>query len=504
MIKRTKIRNSVTYTYLHEYKSSVSILSQLNKYSAHAIGIGRKVVKGKPGNQLCLRVYVEKKLSESKLDDSARIPGNIRFFSGKKNKEVTISTDVIEAPRAQLEPFDPEARHRPVMGGLSGGISGDTGTIGGWVWDETDDTIVMLSNDHVFGHTVGSDILQPGTADGGTLPADKIGDTKRGIARTDPPNINNVDCAIGDPDSDDIYELTVHDIGPAVYAIDVATLDMEVEKYGQTTEHTYGIIEDVNWSGMVSGRLYDDCIFVEHAAPSADWSAGGDSGSLVFSQTSISSDSDIKPVVGLHFAGGGTHGIECKIQNVFNDLNLTTLCAGAFSSFLDSLFGAEEEGEVSTESEEKLIALSSLASRKARSFAPSMFIRKEKLKRSSQLFHAGISRDIQAQLRLSKKGKEVTDYVDKNRHQLLTLLTKDGDVRRATVTALRPMVEGAITTYDVLERKLTEQDVERINRLMKIVSRKSDKVFNLRMKMFRSMVNKAEGRSIAQLLDLKL
>jgi hypothetical protein len=180
---------------------------------------------------LSLRVYVARKRPEKSLGSAERVPDHVRFLSRKAEHEVRLETDVIETPPAQLE-VDPETRIRPVPGGVSGGIAGSTGTIGGWVWDNTDDTIVALSNDHVFEHTAGVDILQQGTADGGSLPADKIGDVKRGIARsaTTP---NRVDCAIGDPDSSDIYDLSVLEIGPAVYATEVAVLDMLVEKYGR-------------------------------------------------------------------------------------------------------------------------------------------------------------------------------------------------------------------------------------------------------------------------------
>ena len=112
--------------------------------------------------------------------------------------------------------------------------------------------------------------------------------------------------ALAYPDDSDTYDLSVHGIGPAVYATDVGVLNMLAEKHRQTTEHTCGEIQDADWSGTVSGRLFEDCLYVDIVPPSTDWSAGGDSGSLVFSQTPIESGSSIKPVVGLHFAGGGT------------------------------------------------------------------------------------------------------------------------------------------------------------------------------------------------------
>jgi hypothetical protein len=501
---RPKIRSAKrNYSNLREYKGVEFPLHDLSVRGAHAIGIGRKYSDGKPTGQLALRYYVAKKLPTSMLGSREAIPESIRYVSRKDGRGTRLVTDVIEVPPAQFEAFDPEDRHRPVPGGVSGGISGHTGTIGGWVWDETDDTIVMLSNDHVFEHTAGVDIMQPGSADGGSLPTDKIGDVKRGIARVNSPNVNTVDCAIGDPDSSDTYDLIVHDIGPAVYAIETATLEMRVEKYGQTTEHTYGEVLDVDWSGTVSGRLFEDCVYVDIVSPSTDWSAGGDSGSLVFSQETINADSDIKPVVGLHFAGGGTHGIECKIQNVFSDLNLTTLCAGAFAAFLDSLFETETEGELSEENELRLRTLSGLASRSVTRFTPLSFVRKERCKAATFRFHAGISRELQGRMLATRKGSMVTKFVDDNRAELLGMLSRNGDIRRATVAALRPFVGGATTTTDVLERKFTEQDLQRFEKLAREVERRGSKRLKPSLKIIRSLAGRAEGRSIAGILGLR-
>lgn len=456
--KKKNISSDRTYPFLREYKASTMSLDSLIPLGAHSMGIGRKIVEGKPTDQLSLRIYVSKKRATADLSSDEHVPKTVKFLSRKAKARKTLYTDVIEVQPAQFEQVDPETRIRPVPGGVSGGINGSTGTIGGWVWDLTDDTIVMLSNDHVFGHTAGTDILQQGTADGGSLPDDKIGDVKRGIARSSTvPNI--VDCAIGDPDNSDIYDLNVLEIGPAVYAIEVPAVDMLVEKYGQTTCHTFGMIEDADWDGTVSGRPFEDCLYVDIVPPSSDWSAGGDSGSLVFSQTTISEDSEIKPVVGLHFAGGGTHGIECKIQNVFNRLDLTTLCAGAFAAFLDALFEAENEGEA-TEGETRLRAISALAARTPMRTIPPPFNRRERNWHRSGSFYAGISRDIQKRLMPHKRGRLVANFVDQYRAELLTMITRDGDIRRATVAALKPLVAGATTTTEVLERAITARDLK--------------------------------------------
>lgn len=488
--------NQPEYAFLREFKEREVSFETLNRFGAHAVGIGRKVTQGQKTDQLCLRFYVAKKRPIESLNMAERIPESFSFRPRQSEQEVRIITDVIEAPPARSEqPIDPESRIRPVPGGVSGG-AGATGTIGGWVWDTTDDTIVMLSNDHVFGHTAGSDIIQPGSADGGSSPADKIGDVKRGIARSRT-STNIVDCAIGDPDSTDIYELTVVEIGPAVYATAVGTEGMRVEKYGQTTRHTFGEIEDVDWTGTIDYVLpFSDCMYVDIVPPSTDWSAGGDSGSLVFSQTPISPDSDIKPVVGLHFAGGGTYGIVCKIQNVFNALSLTTLCDGAFPAYLDSMF--VEEGSFAAHQEQ----LASLAMGRAREFSPASFSRKEREMMGASRFYFGISREIQRRLMTSERGRMVTNFVDRHRAQLLTLLTQNGDVRRQTVASLKPLLAGTVTTSDVFAHVLTAQDIKGLEKLVQELSRHSKGEFQNSLRMIERLLDASEGKRIGQILEV--
>jgi hypothetical protein len=313
---------------------------------------------------------------------------------------------------------------------------------------------------------------------------------------------NFVDCAIGDPDNSAVYDLSVLEIGPAVYAIAVASGDMLVEKYGQTTRHTFGEITDTDWEGWVDDIYwFDDCLRVTPVAPSADWSAGGDSGSLVFSQTPIAEESDIKPVVGLHFAGSGIHGFACKIQTVFDRLDLTTLCDGAFSSVSESLFEAEPESE---EAEAWLRTVSALASRSATQFTPVSFVRKERDKFRKRRFHAGIARDMQKRLMANERGRVITDFVDQNRAELLTLFAKDGDVRRATLAGITPLVSGATTTSDVLERKVTARDLERLEKLGSELMRKGGPKLQAALKKLMDLRPKREGESLAGILKIEM
>jgi len=502
---RGSLGRGPAYAALKEYKKSIMPTASYETLGAHGVGIGRKLVNGKPTNQLALRIYVAKKLPMAAIPASERLPEEIRFFSRTTGKEQRVVTDIIETPPAVFE-VDPTARTRPAPGGVSvDAISGTAGTLGGWVWDTTDDTIVSLSNHHVYGHAAGPDVIQPGPFDGGASPADKIGDVKRGIQRLAGVN-NTVDCAIGDADSADVYDLSVVEIGPAVFAIDVPVLDLLVEKFGRTTLHTFGQITDADLETTVSGFPFDDVCRVDIVPPTADWSAGGDSGSLVFSQTPTSPGSGIKPAVALHFAGPqvGTYGVVCKIQNVFNQLQLTTLCAGAFEAFLDALFDTETIGAVSEESETRLRRLALLAAKGPVLSAPPPFERKTQQVAAARRLPRGLARDVQKRLMTSKSGRVITGFVDSHRAELVTLLAKDGDVRRATVAAFKPLLAGATTTTEVLERVLTAQDLARIDRLVREVSRKAGTSLKRALKPLTALRSSAERKSMAKILGINV
>lgn len=464
------------YGLLREYKATRVTSEEMARFAAHSVGIGRKEVEGKRTGSLALLYYVERKQPLARLS-AEPVPESVRFFSREKMREVRLPTDVIETPQPAPE-VDPETRIRPVPGGVSFGISGSTGTLGGWVWDTTDDTIVAVSNNHVLQNTVGADTLQQGAADGGSLPADKIGDVKRTIARV-APGTNLVDCAITDVDDPDNVDSQVLEVGEAVYAIETAEIDMLVEKYGQTTQHTFGEVTDVDYeTNSTDGFYFDQQVRIVPVDPTDDWSAGGDSGSLVFSQTPTSGG--YKPAVGLHWGGSGVNGTASKIQNVFSALDLTTICAGLFSSFLDNLFETEAESEAP-------LPVTSRARRSA----------------LARRFHSGISRDLQARLEASKRGRLLTAFVDGHRAELADMLLKDGDVRRATAAALRPIVAGATTSTDVLRRALTDDDLKRLTALAEEVGQRGDPALEKTLGSVRRLAKNAEGKTVAEIFGIK-
>ncbi len=487
MARKPDLKSHRNYGPLREYKATMVPPSRLAGWGAHSAGIGRKEVNGKRTGTLALLIYVARKRPKSELS-SALVPETVGFFSRKQKRELRLPTDVIEMPQPEFE-VDPESRIRPVPGGVSFGTAAAGGTLGGWVWDTTDDSIVSLSNHHVLFHTPGVDIAQQSPGDGGSLPADKIGDVKRAIQRSSE-SVNTVDCAIGDADSSNIPDLQVLEIGPAVFAVDTPVLDLEVEKFGQTTQHTFGEITDVDYeTTTTSGFSFDDCIRIAPMDPSDDWSDAGDSGSIVFAQEPVSGDN--KPAVGLHFAGGGSSGVACKMPNVFAALDLTTVCAGLFTAFLDALFETEEEGELS-------------AGSPLRPGLPLPPTPRERRRADAGRLRRGISREVQARLVTTKRGRLVDGFVDVHRAELATLLLRDGDLRRATVGALGPLVAGAVTTTEVLDRVLTAEDVERLEALAKELSRRGSEEVQAGLKPLLRLSSRAKGKTPAQILRITL
>jgi hypothetical protein len=94
-------------------------------------------------------------------------------------------------------------RYRPAQPGavIGGDGSPYAGTFGALVTDNTDGSKVILSCNHVLANwstlPVGTAILQPSSAFGGTNPADKIGTLKRSVVPDfNPYGVNYVDAAI--------------------------------------------------------------------------------------------------------------------------------------------------------------------------------------------------------------------------------------------------------------------------------------------------------------------
>ena len=278
-----------------------------------------KVVKGKPTKTWSVSVLVDKKLPLAKVAAASRVPGELD----------SVPTDVVEV--GTPEPLTFNTRVRPALPGFSIGHHNITaGTFGCLVHDirrccckfekdgcggpsrqECPGDYLILSNNHVLAAVnlgkPGDLILQPGPFDGGLFPSDAVAALERfetivfGMT-----GYNVVDAAVARP----LYSRNViaSIIGIRMPSgIDQALVGMPVIKVGRTTQVTTGRVIATNATIAVFYGSPGTAVF-RHQILTTPMSAGGDSGSLLMSQT--------LSAVGLLFAGSSQITIHNHIADV--------------------------------------------------------------------------------------------------------------------------------------------------------------------------------------------
>jgi len=221
---------------------------------------------------------------------------------------------------------------RPVPIGVSSGQKDVTaGTLGARVTNGTD--VFALSNNHVFANSnqakLGDAVLQPGSMDGGSNPGDAIGTladfehikfcTLGGLQCP----ANRIDAAIASVTEESLGRSTPSDgYGTPRVKTVTATLMAKVQKYGRTTGLTTGqvsgIFATVNVDYRIGIARFVDQIIV--TGSSGEFSAPGDSGSLVV--TNGSGGSDRQPI-GLLFGGSSLTTIISPIDFVLDRFGVT-------------------------------------------------------------------------------------------------------------------------------------------------------------------------------------
>jgi len=213
--------------------------------------------------------------------------------------------------------------------GVSGGNVNDatrsfccSGTLGSLVKDSSN-VLYILSNNHVLARqdqaSVGEDISQPGLIDNGCRIPPIVADFTSAVHLG-----NNVDCAIAQlragtmNTAGAIQGLNGSNSGvqPSTTALNGA-VGMAVQKSGRTTGHTTGTIGSVNTSVNVqyqkncgSGKKTTISYQGQYVINSSSFSAGGDSGSLILTNTSCAHP------VALLFAGSSSDTIGNPINEV--------------------------------------------------------------------------------------------------------------------------------------------------------------------------------------------
>jgi hypothetical protein len=207
-------------------------------------------------------------------------------------------------------------RIRRAPGGVSvGHVRVTAGTVGCFAVGRNPprtNRLLLLSNNHVIANSnnaaYGDSIIQPGSYDGGRHPQDQLAILERFVPINFTGGVNYVDAATGWcwPDRVRRELMYLNGATPVFFRIGSApvapTLGRLVGKTGRTTQLKQGRIIQIGATIRVNygaGRvaLFRDQIAIR--GTSAEFSAGGDSGSSVWTWDSVRSP------VGLLFAGGG-------------------------------------------------------------------------------------------------------------------------------------------------------------------------------------------------------
>ncbi len=283
------------------------------------MGIGAKETEGKlDESHVALRVYVKEKKPLSKVKN--KVPKKVDV------PEVgEVETDVVEIGQVEAEVFT--SKLRPAIPGVGlGHTKVSVGTFGCLVRkrNRPNGPLYILSNSHVLANEgfakAGDNIIQPGRHDGGRSPKDNLAKLTEWVpfdfSSTGYPNL--VDAAIARVAPSRVDKaIRLLGVPPAGVSKTVRR-GMFVQKVGRTTDHTTGIIRDVNYrlalrykrpTGKSEGR-----VGLRDQVLCSRYTAGGDSGSAVLNRS--------KRVVGLHFAGSPSTSIFNKIGNVFTLLDL--------------------------------------------------------------------------------------------------------------------------------------------------------------------------------------
>lgn len=287
------------------------------------LGISDHTTGGEPGVG-ALNIYVAEPSSVEQVKAVLVDSMGVSAASSDNLPVNVIVTGIIDA-------YPYRHKERPAPCGISIGhykiTAGTQGCLARGRTAPRDARILILSNNHVLANSnsgvYGDPILQPGPYDGGVSPRDQVAILERFVPINFSGACNYVDAATAWAWPDRVRR----EFLPGYYRVSSAPvncqLNMLVGKSGRTTQLKQGRITDCSATINVSygnGRVARFCDQIAIRGISGDFSAGGDSGSLIWTWTSS------RNPVGLLFAGGGGVTFANKITRVLPalDINLYT------------------------------------------------------------------------------------------------------------------------------------------------------------------------------------
>ncbi len=280
-------------------------------------GFGRRIAHDRLTDEPALVVYVANKIPLDLLPPSRHLPR--RVYVGNES----IAVDVVATGPIYTHARALKMRERPATAGLSiGHPRVSAGTLGCVVIDATDQSLCIISNNHVFANSndakLFDPIVQPGARDGGKDPDDVVATLKRFQPVT--PFGNTVDCALAqiseagaavvdsvhagriDPPSpahpavgllfaggcnrsflnpiDDVLSVLESTLPAGPGSTVPAAIGMHVEKVGRTTEYTTSEILEIDVTVTIDGFKFGPGVF-EGQIATAWLSSSGDSGAIV-------------------------------------------------------------------------------------------------------------------------------------------------------------------------------------------------------------------------------
>ncbi|MCD3282433.1 trypsin-like peptidase domain-containing protein [Clostridium botulinum C/D] len=214
----------------------------LNKANVVGICLSYKVKGGFRTNQLCIQVFVSRKLFSNELNSQDLIPN---LYKG-------IPTDVVQT--GILNSCSLTQKVRPAIGGYIIANEHEVfagGTLGCLVSNKND--YYILSNNHVLANNnkapIGTKIIQPSYAYGGRLKTDVVAILSKFIPKKPIGTLrrptNYADCAIAKVINKSLVTTQIAFIGTPNGTI-VPRLNQEVKKVGFKTELTTGKITSIH------------------------------------------------------------------------------------------------------------------------------------------------------------------------------------------------------------------------------------------------------------------
>lgn len=313
---------------------AMAAISPVASENVVGVGIGEKLVDGKPSGVHAVKIFVKLKYPESQLDSKSMLPklisglpvdveqsGEFRRFAKKSARPARPAT----ARAAAATIPNPRTKIRPAQPGCSVGFQDPAGqivmagTFGALATQGGD--LFILSNNHVLADEgrlpIGSPIFQPGLLDGGSAATDQVAE----LTKFEPlvaGSMNKIDCAIARATRANLVSRDILFIGPPSGTAQ-AQVDMIVHKFGRTTSYTVGRVTSVDTDvtvGYETGSFTFGGQMIVVGLNATSFSDSGDSGSLILERAS-------QNAVGLLFAGSTSHTIANHIADVLTALGVT-------------------------------------------------------------------------------------------------------------------------------------------------------------------------------------